>query len=87
MKHPTATNNEITLDTTVIIVVRTDVNGIITDVNDDFAKVSGYHQNDAIGQHISFIQHPSVPAEIFVDLWKSLSEMSPWSGVVKNIIK
>jgi methyl-accepting chemotaxis protein len=87
MKQPTATSNEITLDPSVIIVVHTNVNGIITDVNDDFAKISGYHQNEAIGQHLGFIHHPTMPTEIFADVWQSLGLTHPWGGVVKNIAK
>lgn len=87
MKQPPATNNELTLDASAIIVIRTSVNGIITYVNDEFVKISGYHEQEAIGQHLGFILHPSMPSEIFSDVWKTLGLTHPWSGVVKNIAK
>lgn len=87
MKQPNATNNEILLDANSIIITRTDVKGLITDVNDDFVKISGYHHNDVIGQNLALIHHPSMPPEIFADMWKLLSLRHPWSGIVKNIVK
>ena len=87
MKQPTATNNEILLDENAIIIIRTNTNGLIIDVNDDFVKISGYHHNDVIGQPLNSLLHPSMPTEIFADVWKSLGLLHPWGGIVKNIAK
>ena len=34
------------------IISKTDVNGIITFVNDEFCKISGYSKDELIGQNI-----------------------------------
>ena len=77
-------DNEITLDSNSIIVVRTDLQGIITYVNDDFLRISGYRNDEIIGKHYKTLYHADMPAEIFNDLWDELKKMHPWGGVVKN---
>lgn len=80
----TITDNEIKLDDSSIIVIRTDLQGVITYVNDDFLKISGYSRGDVIGKHHSIIHHPDVPSDVFADLWSSLGLVHPWSSVIKN---
>ena len=77
-------DNEIMLDSNSIIVIRTDLQGAITYVNDDFLRISGYRNNEIIGKHYKTLYHADMPAEIFSDLWDELKKMHPWGGVVKN---
>ena len=42
------------------IVSKTDINGIITFVNDEFCKISGYSYDELIGQNHNIVRHPEV---------------------------
>ena len=39
------------------IVSKTDINGIITFVNDEFCKISGYSYDELIGQNHNIVRH------------------------------
>ncbi|MDD5229068.1 MAG: methyl-accepting chemotaxis protein [Methylococcales bacterium] len=80
-------DKEIALDNNSIIVIRTDLQGIITYVNDEFVKISGFGREEVIEQNHSVIHHPDMPAGIFDDCLKSLALIYPWSGFLKNCTK
>jgi aerotaxis receptor len=69
------------------IISRTDKSGIITYVNDTFAKISGYEPEELIGKPHSIIRHPDMPKSVFKELWESLKDDKDWSGYVKNLRK
>ena len=67
------------------IVSKTDTKGIITYVNDAFTKVSGYSEEELIGQNHNIIRHPDNPKSIFEEMWKTIqNEKKIWKGVVRN---
>ncbi|MCJ8300653.1 MAG: methyl-accepting chemotaxis protein, partial [Pseudomonadales bacterium] len=65
----------------------TDTRGIITYVNDEFSKVSGYTPEELIGQHHNIVRHSDMPSAAFADLWGKLKNNKPWRGMVKNRCK
>jgi len=65
------------------IVSRTDAKEVLTFVNDDFVSSSGYLRDELIGQQHSIVRHPDVPAEVFCDLWDTLSKGRTWTGLVE----
>jgi PAS domain S-box-containing protein len=70
------------------IVSKTDVNGIITYVNDKFCKLSGYTPNELIGKNHNIVRHPSSESEMFENLWYTIKvEKKSWQGIIKNITK
>lgn len=69
------------------LVSATDQQGIITYVNEEFCKVSGYTSNELIGKHHNVIRHPDMPKEAFKDLWEHLKKGQAWRGAVKNRCK
>ncbi len=69
------------------IVSKTDLKGIITYVNEDFLRISGFTEEELIGAPHSIVRHPDMPPEAFEDLWKALKSGRPWTGVVKNRCK
>ncbi len=81
------TNNEKELPDGEFIVSRTNTKGVMTYVNQQFIDISGFSENELIGQAHNLIRHPDVPPEIFEDLWKTLKLKKPWSGLVKNRCK
>lgn len=69
------------------IVSKTDLKGIITYVNPYYCEMSGYSEQESIGQPHNYIRHPDMPAEAFADLWETLKKGKPWNGMVKNRCK
>ncbi|MGM0623241.1 MAG: PAS domain-containing protein, partial [Campylobacterota bacterium] len=69
------------------IVSKTDANGVITEVNNAFVKLSKYSKNELIGQPHSIIRHPDTPPEYFEGIWKRLKDGKPWAGKLKNRAK
>ncbi len=81
------TNVEYSLKESDSIVSKTDSNGIITHINEDFLRVSGFTREELIGASHNIVRHPDMPPEAFADMWKALKENRPWTGLVKNRCK
>ena len=69
------------------IVSKTDLFGTITFVNDAFVRISGYTEEELIGQPHNIMRHPDVPKAVFKDMWKTLESGKPWVQMVKNRCK
>ena len=69
------------------IVSKTDLKGVITYVNPYYCEMSGYSEQESIGQPHNYIRHPDMPPEAFADLWTTLKAGKPWTGIVKNRCK
>ena len=69
------------------IVSKTDINGIITFVNDEFCKISGYSYDELIGQNHNIVRHPDVSTSNFETLWKTVLNKKPYKATVKNLTK
>ena len=81
------TDAEYVLKETDSVISKTDLKGIITYVNDDFVRISGYSREELIGKSHNIVRHPDMPPEAFADLWSSLKEQRACSGYVKNRCK
>lgn len=85
MRNPApVTNSETLLPEGEFIYSRTDLDSIIVEANDAFAKISGYEADEMIGQPHNLVRHPDMPAEAFADMWRDLKAGRPWRGIVKN---
>jgi PAS domain S-box-containing protein len=69
------------------IVSKTDINGIITFVNDEFCKISGYSYDELIGQNHNIVRHPDIPTSNFKNLWETILSKKPYKATVKNLTK
>jgi len=69
------------------IVSKTDVNGIITFVNDEFCKISGYTKSELLGKNHNIVRDPTVPASKFKLLWQTIKEKKIYKSTVKNRAK
>ncbi|GHU29781.1 methyl-accepting chemotaxis protein [Betaproteobacteria bacterium] len=78
------TNVETLLPEGEFIYSRTDLKGILVEVNDAFANVSAYPREEMLGQPHNLVRHPDMPPEAFADMWKSLKAGLPWRALVKN---
>ncbi len=70
-----------------LIVSRTDLEGIITHCNQAFVYMSGYSEEELLGQPHYILRHPDIPAAAFKDLWDTLARKEKWHGYVKNLRK
>ncbi|AXH14177.1 regulator [Malaciobacter mytili LMG 24559] len=70
------------------IVSKTNLEGIITYINEPFEKISGYKKEELIGQSHNIIRHPDVEKSFFTNIWHLIKdEKKSWQGKIKNISK
>jgi len=69
------------------IISKTDINGIITFVNDEFCAISGYSKDELIGKNHNIVKHPDVDNEKFKLLWETISDKKTYKDTVKNLAK
>ncbi|WP_201334627.1 MULTISPECIES: PAS domain-containing sensor histidine kinase [unclassified Nitratiruptor] len=69
------------------ILSKTDINGIITYVNEEFCKISGYAKEELIGSNHNIVRHPDVPKSKFKEFWDTILAKKIWKGTVKNLDK
>lgn len=70
-----------------LIISRTNLKGVITYVNDTFAQISGYSEEELIGKSHNIVRHPDMPKRVFKQMWEKLQRKEKWEGIVKNLRK
>jgi aerotaxis receptor len=66
------------------LISRTDTQGNITYVNEDFIDISGFSEAELMGSPHNMVRHPDMPVEAFADMWDALKSGNSWTGMVKN---
>lgn len=67
-----------------VIVSKTNPQGIITYVNKQFCKISGYTKEELIGNSHNIVRHPDSTIPFFRQMWKTILAKNTWQGVIKN---
>ncbi|MGZ8548105.1 MAG: PAS domain-containing protein [Sulfuricurvum sp.] len=80
-------NQELTFKEEEFIVSKTDLNGKITYGNALFIEMSGYSEQELIGQPHNILRHPDMPAVVFKLLWSRIKEGKEVFAYVKNKTK
>jgi len=80
----TVTQRDYALDDDTTLMSTTDLQSHITHANDTFVQVSGYRLEELTGQPHNLVRHPDMPKAAFADMWATLQQGEPWSGIVKN---
>ena len=70
-----------------VLTCRTDLNGVITSVNDFYCKTYGYSADELIGDTHKKLRHPSTPPSMYKKLWEELSNNKEVSAKVINCTK
>lgn len=74
------------LDTTALVSV-TDKRGSIIYANDKFVEVSKYDLSELIGQNHRILKSGDQGENLFIELWKTISNCKVWRGEIKNRAK
>lgn len=80
-------NNEIKMSPDKMIISKTDAQGKIIYVNNEFRKISGFGRTELIGKPHNIIRHPDMPRGVFKMFWQTIQSGSEFNGYVKNRCK
>ncbi len=78
---------EVIVGDTANILSTTDLKGTISYANPDFVAISGFDEDELLGQPHNTVRHPDMPEAAFADLWQTLQANRSWMGIVKNRCK
>jgi len=65
-------------------IIITDKEGIIEYVNPAFTKISGFTEDEALGDTRSIMKSGLMSAEFYSDLWRTISSGNVWRGELLN---
>lgn len=72
------------IEQTPVSVLITDTDGIIQYVNSFFTKVTGYTEQEAIGRKPSILKSGFNKAEVYDELWSTITAGKDWFGEMLN---
>jgi len=78
------TNVELHFSEDDILTSTTDVLGVITSASPAFVKLSGFSEEELLGQPHNIVRHPDMPEEAYEWMWRTVSAGWTWRGLVKN---
>ena len=62
----------------------TDTQSHIAYANAAFVQVSGFENDEILGQPHNIVRHPDMPVQAFADMWSTLKAGRSWTALVKN---
>jgi len=68
-------------------VSKSDLEGNITYVNDNFCRLCKYSREELIGKNHRIFRVPDIDDEVYKDLWDTIKNKKTWKHLVKNIAK
>lgn len=67
-----------------VIVIESDLQGVIISVNDKFCEASGYSREEVIGRDHRFLNSGHHPRSFFEDMWTTIGRGETWRGEICN---
>jgi PAS domain S-box-containing protein len=67
-----------------VTIIITDLRGDIEFVNPKFTQLTGYSSEEAIGQNPRILKSGQTPAEVYRDLWRTVTLGNVWEGELLN---
>ena len=87
MRHRNLTGVERAFERDEIIVSKTDLKGRIVYANQVFIRISGYSEDELLGQPHSILRHPDMPRAVFKLLWQQIQSAREVFAYVINRCK
>ncbi len=87
ISQPTPTLNEVKLDSSKTIRLKTNAKGVIEFANDYSREICGYEEFELIGQIYNITSHPDMPKFIFDIVRNRLNKGGNIHALVKNLAK
>ncbi|WP_428024743.1 EAL domain-containing protein [Arcobacter sp.] len=70
------------------IISKTDIDGKITYVNENFCKITGYSKDELLGITHRILRHKDNPDILYKEMWDTIkTQKKEWHGILKNISK
>jgi PAS domain S-box-containing protein len=69
------------------ILSRTDARGTISRVNENFVRISGFSQDELVGENHNIVNSNYHSRAFWIDFWKTISSGKSWRGEVCNKAK
>ncbi|MGB5868490.1 MAG: transporter substrate-binding domain-containing protein [Arcobacteraceae bacterium] len=70
-----------------VLILTTDLKGIITSVNQAYLDATGFLRSDLIGNTHAIMKHPDMTKAFFDQMWITIQSNNFWNGEVKNLTK
>ncbi len=72
------------VDQAPVSIAITDLDGAIEYVNPKFTEVTGYGRDEVLGKNPRILQSGETPAEVYREMWQSLTAGNVWRGEFSN---
>ncbi|MFA7084052.1 MAG: EAL domain-containing protein [Arcobacteraceae bacterium] len=84
-KHHNFAQQYLSLFEKATTISKTNLEGTITYVNDNFCEISGYSKEELLGKNHNMLRHEENIKELYTDLWNTIKvQKQQWKGMVKN---
>ncbi len=68
-------------------VTKTNKERVITYANNSFCEMSGYSQDELIGQKHIILRHPNTPKKTYSNIWETITDKRTWKGRIQSLKK